>query len=103
MKSVVEEDLTIEGNLEAKDGSVEVKGKVLGNVTAASVELHQTGNLDGNLTAASVSIEGSYEGTLKCDELRVAATSKIKGDISAKTMTTEGGGKFVGKVNITGP
>ena len=66
MKSVVEEDLTIEGNLEAKDGSVEVKGKVLGNVTAASVELHQTGKLDGNLTAASVSIEGSYEGILKC-------------------------------------
>lgn len=75
---------------------------MLDNCTAASVELHQTGKLGGNLTVASVSIEGSYEGALKCDELRVAATSKIQGDICAKTMTTEYGGIFVGKVNITG-
>lgn len=102
MKSVVEEDLTIEGNIKSKDGSVEVKGKVLGNVSAASVSLFQAGEINGNLTAASVSVEGSYEGTLKCDELQVASTSNIKGDISAKTMTTEGGGVFVGKVNISG-
>lgn len=102
MKSVIEEDLNIEGNVNSKDGSVEVKGKVVGDVSAASVELHQNGRVDGNLTASSVSIEGSYEGTLKCDDLRVAATSNIKGDVSARTMTTESGAIFGGKVNITG-
>ncbi|MEM7318212.1 MAG: polymer-forming cytoskeletal protein [Pseudomonadota bacterium] len=102
MKTVVEEDLTVEGDIKSSDGSVEVKGKVVGNVAAASVILHERGVVDGALTASSVSVEGNYKGNLKCDDLRLAATSHVNGDISARTMTTESGSKLVGKVNIVG-
>lgn len=102
MTSVIEEDLTLEGDLKSNEGTVEVKGKVVGNVVAASIVLHKGGNIDGAVTASSVSLEGSYQGTLKCDDLRVAATSKVKGDVSARTMTTESGAILVGKVKITG-
>ena len=99
-KSVIEEDLTLDGNLSSKEGGVEVKGKVLGNVTAVSVIIRDKGTIDGALTATSVSIEGRYSGTLKCEDLKVAATSDVKGDVSAKTMTTESGSKIAGKVSI---
>ena len=102
MTSVIEEDLTLEGDLKSNEGIVEVKGKVVGNVAAASIVLHRSGNIDGAVTASSVSLEGSYQGTLKCDDLRVAASSKVSGDFSARTMTTESGAVLVGKVNITG-
>ncbi len=102
MTSVIEEDLTLEGDVKSNEGTVEVKGKVVGNVAAASVVLHQSGNIEGAVSANSVSLEGSYQGTLKCDDLRVAATSKVRGDVSARTMTTESGAILVGKVNITG-
>ncbi|MEW9922140.1 polymer-forming cytoskeletal protein [Marimonas sp. MJW-29] len=102
MTSVIEEELTLEGNITSKEGTVEVKGKVLGNVVAASVVLHQRGAIDGALTATSVSLEGSYQGSLKCEDLRVASTATVKGDVSSRTMTTESGAKLVGKVNIGG-
>ena len=102
MTSVIEEDLTLEGDIKSNEGTVEVKGKVVGNVAAASIVLHQSGNIDGAVTARSVSLEGSYQGTLKCDDLRVAATSNVKGDVSARVMMTESGAILVGKVNITG-
>ena len=102
MASVIEEDLTLEGHIKSNEGTVEVKGKVLGNVAAASVVLHKSGDIDGAITATSVSLEGNYKGTLKCDDLRVAATSNVKGEVSAKTMTTESGAILGGKVNITG-
>lgn len=102
MTSVIEEDLTVEGDVKSTKGTVEVKGKVLGNVEAASVSLHQSGDIDGAITASSVSLQGDYKGTLKCDDLHVAATSNVKGDVSAKTMTTERGAILIGKVNIAG-
>ena len=89
MTSVIEEDLTLEGDIKSNEGTVEVKGKVLGNIAAASVVLHQSGAIEGAIAATSVSLEGSYQGTLK-------------GDISAKTMTTENGAILIAKVSITG-
>lgn len=102
MTSVIEEDLTVEGDIKSTKGTVEVKGKVLGNVEAASVSLHQNGDIEGAITANSVSLQGGYQGTLKCDDLHVAATSNVRGDVSARTMTTERGAILVGKVNISG-
>ena len=92
----------MEGDIESNEGTVDVKGKVLGNVAAASVVLHKSGDIEGALTATSVSLEGNYKGTLKCNDLSVAATSNVNGEVSAKTMTTESGAILVGKVNITG-
>ena len=102
MTSVIEEDLTLEGDVKSKEGTIEVKGKVLGNVAAASVLLYQSGTISGAVTATSVSLEGRYQGTLKCDDLRVAATSNVEGDFSASTIKTESGAIFVGKVNVSG-
>lgn len=100
--SVIEEDLTIEGNVVSKKGSVEVKGKVVGDVSAERLTVQQSGSIDGSLSAKTISIEGRHKGSLKCDDLKFAASSHVQADVTAQTMITESGAKVIGKVNITG-
>ena len=100
--STIEEDLTIEGNIVSKKGSVEIKGRVAGDVTADAVVVQLNGSIDGALSAKQITIEGKHKGGLKCDDLMIAATSTVQADVTALTMTTESGAKVVGKINITG-
>ncbi|MGC3937272.1 bactofilin family protein [Roseobacter sp. EG26] len=100
--SVIEEDLTIEGNIKSDEGSVDVKGKVVGDVTAQSVIVQTGGAINGALSAKSVSIEGKHKGKLQCDDLKLASTSTVQADVTAKTMTSESGARVAGNVQITG-
>ena len=100
--SVIEEDLTIEGNISSSEGSIEIKGSVVGDVSAKAVIIQPDGTIDGALSAKKVSIEGKLNGSLKCDDVKFASTSHVQADVLAQTMTTESGAKVVGKINITG-
>ncbi len=100
--SIIEEDLKIEGNISSSEGSVEVKGSVVGDVAAEAVIIQPSGSIDGALSAKKISIEGKLKGSLKCDDLKLASTSDIQADVLAQTMTTESGAKVEGKVKITG-
>ncbi|WP_299673905.1 polymer-forming cytoskeletal protein [uncultured Roseobacter sp.] len=100
--SIIEEDMTIQGNVVSKKGSIEVKGNVVGDVTADALTVQSTGSIDGALSAKTIAIEGRHKGSLKCDDLTFAASSHVQADVTAQTMTTESGAKVVGKINITG-
>ena len=100
--SIIEEDLIIEGNISSSEGSVDVKGKVIGDLAARSVTVHLGGSIDGALSATSVVVECEHSGQLQCDDLKLASTSSVKADISAQTMSTESGAKIEGTVKIGG-
>jgi cytoskeletal protein CcmA (bactofilin family) len=100
--SIIEEDLTIEGNISSSEGSVDVKGKLIGDLTAQSVVVQASGIVDGAVSAKTVSIEGRHNGKLDCDDLKLASTSDVQADVKARTMTTESGAKVAGTVNISG-
>ena len=100
--SIIEEDLTIEGNLNSSEGGIEVKGRVVGDVSAETITVQVGGSVDGALSAKKIVIEGKHKGSLKCDDLKIASTAQIQADVTAKTMATESGAKVVGKVNIAG-
>ena len=59
-KSVIEEDLIIEGNIASKDGDIEVKGQVKGDVTGETVSVHTHGNVTGAIKATSVRVQGRH-------------------------------------------
>ncbi len=100
--SIIEEDLTIEGNIKSSDGSVEVRGKLIGDLSAQSVVVQAGGLVDGAVSAKNVSVEGKHTGKLDCDDLKLASTSEIQADVTARTMTTESGAKIAGTVKISG-
>ncbi len=100
--SIIEEDLTIEGNISSSEGGVDVKGRVVGDVTAETITVHVTGSVDGALSANKITVEGKHKGSLSCDYLKLASTSQVHADVAAKEMEMESGAKVMGKVDITG-
>lgn len=100
--SIIEEDLTIEGNVSSNGGSVDVKGRVVGDVSAETITVQVGGSVDGAMSAKKIAIEGNHKGSLSCDDLKLASTSQIQADVVAKAMETESGAKVKGKVDITG-
>ncbi len=98
--TVIQEDLTIEGNLTARDGTVSVSGKVVGDIDASVVEILSSGHVKGRVTAVSVTISGALEGGVKCSELILEEKSELKADVTAKTMSMSSGAKVHGKVAV---
>jgi cytoskeletal protein CcmA (bactofilin family) len=100
--SVIEEDLTIEGDIRSEDGQIEVKGQITGDVTALSVSVTQNGAIKGALTAKSISIDGRHNGSLTCEDLTLASSCTVQADISAKTLSTQSGARVAGSIQISG-
>ncbi|CUH49761.1 bactofilin family protein [Ruegeria atlantica] len=100
--SIVEKDLTIEGNVRSEGGSVDVKGQIVGDVSAGSITVQLSGSVDGALSAKKITLEGKHNGSLSCDDLKLASSSQVRADVVARTMEAESGASVVGKVEITG-
>ena len=100
--SVIEEDLTIEGNIRSSEGSVDINGRVVGDVSAEIIAVQLSGSVDGAMSATKIAVEGSHTGSLKCDDLKLSSTSQVQADVVAKVMATESGAKVKGKIDITG-
>ncbi|MFU8866234.1 MAG: bactofilin family protein [Rhodobacterales bacterium] len=94
--SIIEEDLIIEGNLSSSEGSVDVKGRVVGDVRAETIKVHVSGSVDGALSANKITVEGNHNGSLSCDYLKLASTSQVEADVVAKEMETDSGAKVKG-------
>jgi cytoskeletal protein CcmA (bactofilin family) len=101
-RTVIEEDLTIDGNLTSEDGDLTVKGRVTGDITARSIDVHATGQVNGAISAADVIIQGKQSGRIKCVELSLQKDAEVKADVIAQTLSSEKGARLVGKVQITG-
>jgi len=100
--SVIQEDLTIQGDLVAKGGAISVGGKVTGNVDAKTVEVFSQGSVKGGINAEEVKIAGFLEGSVKCSALYLDEKSQLKADVTAGTMTMNSGAKISGRVETRG-
>ncbi|WP_068115889.1 bactofilin family protein [Tropicimonas marinistellae] len=98
--TVIQEDLTIEGNLTVKDGTVSISGTVVGEIDANMVEILSSGHVTGSVTAVNVTISGALEGRVTCSELTLEERSELKADVSAQTMSMSSGAKVHGKVAV---
>jgi cytoskeletal protein CcmA (bactofilin family) len=101
-QSVIEEDLTIDGNITSDGGDVHVKGSVTGDITARAVDVHTTGQVKGAIEADQVKIQGKQSGRIKCAELALEKLAEVKSDVTAQTLSSEKGARLIGKVQITG-
>ena len=100
--SIIEEDLTIEGNVSSSKGSVDVRGRVVGDVSAETITIKVSGSVDGAMSAKKIAVEGKHKGSLSCDDLKLASTSQVQADVVAIALETECGAKVSGKIDITG-
>ena len=100
--SVVSAECYFQGTLSVQ-GSLRVDGTLEGSVdNARHVIVGTDGKIVGDVTAEIVVCGGVIEGNVCADMLEVLAAASIKGDIRAKKMIVEEGGRIDGQCSIGG-
>ena len=100
--SVVSAECYFQGTLSVQ-GSLRVDGTLEGSVdNARHVIVGTDGKIVGDVTAEIVVCGGVIEGNVCADMLEVLAAASIKGDIRAKKMIVEEGGRIDGQCVIGG-
>ena len=85
-------------------GRLYVSGEVTGKVTAdagasATLVIDEGGHIEGDVQAAHVIIAGRIDGNVVASErLEIAATARVRGDMSYRELSVELGGKLYGRV-----
>lgn len=101
-RTIIEEDLTVTGNITSASGDVAVKGTVTGDISAKTVNIQLTGNVKGAIDAEFVTVQGKLSGRIRCSELSLEKTADVKSDVVAKSMSSEKGASLIGKVDVSG-
>ena len=100
--SVVSAECYFQGTLSVQ-GSLRGDGTLEGSVdNARHVIVGTDGKIVGDVTAEIVVCGGTIEGNVCADMLEVLAAASIKGDIRAKKMIVEEGGRIDGRCAIGG-
>lgn len=100
--SIVSAECYFQGTLSVQ-GSLRVDGRLEGAVdNARHVIVGAGGRIAGDVTAEVVVCGGEIEGNVCADMLEVLAKCRIKGDIRAKKMIVEEGGRIEGHCSIGG-
>mgnify|MGYP006417964211 CR=1 FL=1 len=68
MASVIESNLTIDGNLTCQ-GDLMINGRVHGDVIAQNLTISEFGSLQGNIQAGKVDSNGTIAGTITAKEV----------------------------------
>ena len=98
--SVVSAECYFQGTLSVQ-GSLRVDGTLEGSVdNARHVIVGTDGKIVGDVSAQIVVCGGAIEGNICADMLEVLAAASIKGDIRAKKMIVEEGGRIDGQCVI---
>lgn len=100
--AVIEEDLTIDGDLIAMESNVAIKGRITGDVRALSVDVQPGGIVKGSVSAERVTISGELTGNVSCSDLSLNETAKVEADMTAKTLSSTKGSHVIGRVEIRG-
>lgn len=98
--SVVSAECYFQGTLSVQ-GSLRVEGTLEGSVdNARHVIVGPDGKIKGDVSAQMVVCGGIIEGNICAEMLEVLAPAYTKGDIRAKKMIVEEGGRIVGQCVI---
>ena len=82
-------------------GSLRVDGRLEGSVdNARQVIIGQGGSIVGDISAQTIICGGEVEGNVCADMLEILASASIKGDIRAKKMIVEEGGRMNGLCQV---
>ncbi len=88
--SLISSDLEIIGDLRCA-GDIQVDGKVEGNIKSKTVTIGEGAMVKGSIAADRATLLGSVNGEIKADQIIIAKTAKVVGDIIHRTLSVEAG------------
>ncbi len=101
--NLIAEGMVVDGKIKGI-GHLIVAGRVKGDCKiAGTVTLAETGSWRGQIEAERVLIAGQLEGSAKAgDKLEIAASARINGDVSGKTIAVAEGAVIEGDMQVVG-
>ena len=99
MASVIESNLTIDGNPTCQ-GDLTINGRVHGVVIAQNLTISEFGNLQGNIQAGKVDSNGTIAGTITAKEVALGGTSSTHATIKAEKSNIKDGALINGDLKI---
>ena len=88
--SLISTDLVIIGDLRCA-GDIQVDGKVEGNIKSKTVTIGEGATVKGSIAADRATLLGSVDGEIKADQIIIAKTAKVVGDIIHRSLSVEAG------------
>lgn len=98
--SVIGSDLTIVGHKISiiAQTNVLVDGDVRGDIDGRQVTVGVTGKVTGTITAQAIEVRGQVNGALKGTTVTLHPTARVDGDILHQTLSLAEGAQFDGRV-----
>lgn len=101
-RSVIGVDLRIVGNL-VSSGELQIEGTVQGDVSGVHVIVRETARITGTISGQTVTVQGEVIGSIKADQVVLAGTCKLEGDLFHKSLLIEQGAYFEGRSRRASP
>lgn len=100
--TIIAEGVKVEGNFVSR-GSILIEGMVKGSIkTDQDLKVGEKAKISANIVASNALIAGEIQGNLKVTGvLELSPTSKILGDLEAKTLVVSAGAVINGKCLMT--
>ena len=93
--SVLGQGMLITGNI-VSAGSVQVHGRVIGDIHAAQLTICEGAKMEGKISATDTTIQGTFNGTINANAVKLQSTAVVDGEIFSKSLTIEQNASFEG-------
>lgn len=88
--SLISADLTIIGNLNCT-GDIQIDGRVEGDIKSKTVTIGEGAIVKGSVSADRATLLGTVEGQTRADQVIIAKSAKVVGDIVHRSLSVEAG------------
>ena len=94
--TIISADMTIRGDLIGA-GDLQIEGNVHGRIDVDHLVIAAGGSVEGDVVAKKVRISGALDGSLSADQVTLAGTCNVRGDIEYETLVMEAGARLEGQ------
>lgn len=95
MVSTLGHGMLITGNIVC-EGSVQIFGRVVGDIHASQLVICQGARVEGKVIAPETVIQGTFNGTIHGNSVKLQSTASVEGEIFNKSLTIEENAQFEG-------
>ena len=95
MVSTLGHGMLITGNIVC-EGSVQIFGRVVGDIHASQLVICQGARVEGKVIAPETIIQGTFNGTIQGNSVKLQSTASVEGEIFNKSLTIEENAQFEG-------
>jgi cytoskeletal protein CcmA (bactofilin family) len=93
--STLGQGMLVTGNVVCA-GAVQIYGRVIGDIHAAQLTICEGARVEGKVVAQETIIQGTFNGTINSNSVKLQSTALVEGEIFNKSLTIELNAQFEG-------